>query len=137
VAGLGQYGASRAYVMVGEARCWLRMRPARAVGLFEEALSSWPRDRTRGRGIHQARVALACAAAGEPDRAAAEGMQALRIARITRSDLTVQELRRLDSRLPRATPAVGTSAWRSPRRDRRRVRGRYGALLTSQIGSRV
>jgi transcriptional regulator with XRE-family HTH domain len=97
--GLGQYGASRPYVLAGEARCWLRLRPAKAIAMFEDALGAWPRDRTRGRGIHQARLALACAAAGEPERAAAEGFEALRIAQTTRSDVTRTELRRLDRRL--------------------------------------
>jgi transcriptional regulator with XRE-family HTH domain len=97
--GLGQYGASRPYVLAGEARCWLRLRPAKAIAMFEDALRAWPRDRTRGRGIHQSRLALACAAAGEPERAAAEGLAALDIAQTTRSVLTMQELTRLDRRL--------------------------------------
>jgi transcriptional regulator with XRE-family HTH domain len=106
--GLGQYGASRPYVLAGEARCWLRLRPAKAIAMFEHALETWPRDRTRGRGIHQARLALACAAAGQPERAAAEGLVALDIARTTRSDVTVQELTRLDRRIAACdAPAAG------------------------------
>ena len=49
--------------------------------------------------MHQARRALACAAAGEADRAAAEGITALGIARATRSHLNVRELERLDQQL--------------------------------------
>jgi hypothetical protein len=46
-----------------------------------------------------ARLALACAADKEPERAAAEGLKALEIVRTTKSDVTVRELKRLDQRL--------------------------------------
>jgi hypothetical protein len=85
--------------MAAEARCWVKIRPRKAVALLEGALRAWPRERARGRGIHQAPLALACAAVGEPDRAAAEGIKALDIAQTTRSDLTARELRRLDRQL--------------------------------------
>jgi hypothetical protein len=49
--------------------------------------------------VHRARLALACAAAGEPDRAAAEGLQAVDVAHATRSDVTMRELKRLDRQL--------------------------------------
>ena len=87
------------YVLAAEARCWVTLRPRKAIPMLEEALRTWPRDRTRGRGVHRARLALACAAASEPDRAAAEGLKALEIARTTRSHVTMRELRRLDRRL--------------------------------------
>jgi transcriptional regulator with XRE-family HTH domain len=96
---LGRQDASRPFVMADEARCWMQMRPRRAIGMYERVLGSWPRDRARGRGLHQARLALACAAAGDMDRAAVEGTEALATARTTRSDMTVRELRRLDRRL--------------------------------------
>jgi hypothetical protein len=83
------------YVLAEEARCWLRLRPSRAVATFEHVLRDWPKDRTRGRGIHQARLAQACAAANEPERAAAEGIKAVDIARTSKSNLTVRELRRV------------------------------------------
>jgi hypothetical protein len=67
--------------------------------MIEEVLRLWPLERQRGRGIHQAHLALACAAADEPDRAAAEGLKALDITQATKSDVTVRELRRLDRRL--------------------------------------
>ena len=53
----------------------------------------------RGRGIQHARLALACATADDPDRAAAEGVRALGIARTTKSHTTLRELKRLDRRL--------------------------------------
>jgi hypothetical protein len=91
--------ASPPCVLAYEARCWLELKPERAIGTFEEVLRLWPRDRVRGRGIQQARLALACEATGELDRAAAEGMKALDVARATRSDITLRELKRLDRRL--------------------------------------
>jgi hypothetical protein len=96
---LGRQDVTHPYVLAAEARCWVQLRPRAAIALLEDALQLWPPDRTRGRGLHQSRLALACAAAGELDRAAAEGMKALDIARSTRSDLTVRELKRLDRRL--------------------------------------
>jgi hypothetical protein len=108
---VGGRDVTRPYVLAAEARCWVRLRPRRAIGLLEEALGLWPRDRTRGRGIHHARLALACAADGEPERAAAEGVKAVTIARATRSDLTMRELRRLDHDLA-ASDAPGATAFR-------------------------
>jgi len=90
---------SRPYVLADEARCWLRLRPHKAITMFEDALHLWPRDHTRDRGTRQARLALACAAANEPDRAAVEGLKALDIAQTTRSDLTLRELSCLDHQL--------------------------------------
>jgi hypothetical protein len=40
--------------------------------MLDDAVRVWPRNRLRSRGIQQARLALACAAAGEPERATAE-----------------------------------------------------------------
>jgi transcriptional regulator with XRE-family HTH domain len=87
------------YVLAEEARCWLRLRPSRAVATFDDVLRDWPADRMRGRGIHQARLAQACAATNELDRAGAEGVKAVDIARTSKSNLTVRELRRLDRQL--------------------------------------
>ena len=86
------------YVPADEARCWLVLRPQKAIAMLEGALRAWPRDRTRGLGVQQARLALACAG-DEPDRAAAEGIKALETASATRSDMMMRELRRLDHRL--------------------------------------
>jgi hypothetical protein len=96
---LGSRDLTAPYVLAAEARCWLRLRPRKAIAMFEDALRVWPRDRSRGRGVHRARLALACAAAGEPDRAAAEGLQAVDVAHSTRSDVTMRELKRLDRQL--------------------------------------
>jgi transcriptional regulator with XRE-family HTH domain len=97
--GLGSREATRPYVLAEHARCWLRLQPRKAVTTFEDVLRLWPGERTRGRGIHQAHLALACAAANEPDRAASEGLKALDIAHATRSHVTMRELKRLDRRL--------------------------------------
>ncbi|MCA1699455.1 MAG: hypothetical protein LC790_11395, partial [Actinobacteria bacterium] len=68
-------------VSASEARClaWMQ-QPRKAIPLYESALCDWPRDQMRDGGLHQARLALACAAAGEHDRARAEGRKALAIA---------------------------------------------------------
>ncbi|MGH2941913.1 MAG: hypothetical protein ACRDLN_03940 [Solirubrobacteraceae bacterium] len=86
-------------MLAAEARCWLELHPARAIGTLEDVLRLWPQDRTRGRGIHHARLALACAADKEPERAAEEGVKALDIVQTTKSDVTVRELKRLDQEL--------------------------------------
>jgi hypothetical protein len=86
------------YVPADEARCWLVLRPYKAVAMLEDALRDWPQERTRGLGVQQARLALACAG-DDLHRAAAEGMKALDMARATKSDMTVRELKRLDARL--------------------------------------
>ncbi|MGH2944543.1 MAG: helix-turn-helix domain-containing protein, partial [Solirubrobacteraceae bacterium] len=85
----------RSHVRPDEARCWLAMQPRKAIGLYEHVLRNWPRDRVRDRGLHQARLAVACAAAGELDRAQAEGRKALAITRSTKSSGATRELRRL------------------------------------------
>jgi hypothetical protein len=66
------------------------------LALYESIVREWPRDRARDDGLHRARLALACAAAGERDRATAEGRKALDIARTTKSSVAASELRRLD-----------------------------------------
>jgi len=65
-------------------------------------LRQWSRERLRDGGIHQARLALACAGAGEHDRARAEGRKALAIARTTRSSRAARELRQLGAVLDAA-----------------------------------
>jgi hypothetical protein len=90
---------SRTYVQTAEARCWLWLQPRRAIGLYEDILHDWPRDRMRDGAVHQARLALACAAAGEHDRATAEGRKALAVARGTRSSVVTRELKRLGETL--------------------------------------
>ncbi|MGH2942005.1 MAG: hypothetical protein ACRDLN_04435, partial [Solirubrobacteraceae bacterium] len=96
---LGGYAGTPPYVLADEARCWLRLRSQRAIALLEDALRIWPRESTRGRGIHQARLALGCAYSGEPERPAAEGANALDIGRSTRSTIITQQLESLDHQL--------------------------------------
>jgi hypothetical protein len=88
-----------AWIMGDDARCWLRLEPHKAIPMFEEVIRLLPQERTRKRGVHQAHLAVACAAAAEPERAATEGMKALHIARAIRSDVIVRRLKRLDHQL--------------------------------------
>jgi hypothetical protein len=69
----------------------------KAIGVYDDALRDWPRDEVRDRGLHRARLALACAQAGELDRAKAEGASAFAIAKQTRSASAARELRQLGS----------------------------------------
>jgi len=87
------------YVAADTARCRLWLEPAAAVTAYENVLRGWPYKHLRDGAVEQSRFALACAAANEPERAAAEGMKALDIAQTTRSNLTLRELKRLDHRL--------------------------------------
>jgi transcriptional regulator with XRE-family HTH domain len=78
-----------------EARCWLAMAPAKAIDFYEDALRDWPRAEVQHGGLQRARLALACALAGQLDRAKAEGAKALAIAKQTRSASVTRELRQL------------------------------------------
>jgi len=78
-----------------QARCWAALSPARGVELYDSVLRDWPRGRTRDGGLYLARLATTCAAAGEPDRARAEGRKAFAIARATRSTVAARELKQL------------------------------------------
>jgi Helix-turn-helix domain len=106
--GLGRRNVTAPYVLADEARCWLWLCPRKAVVLFEEASRLWPSDCASHHGVHQARLALACAAADAPDRAVAEGLKALDIAAATGSDFTMRELRRLDRQLAACDAPVVT-----------------------------
>jgi hypothetical protein len=98
---------SHDYVRRYEADCWLRLkRPDRAVPLFEQVLEGLPDSRPRDRGLNGARLAVACAAAHAHDRAAAEGIRAVAIAKTSRSERTLRELRRLDRELAGSTSAA-------------------------------
>jgi transcriptional regulator with XRE-family HTH domain len=87
------------WVMGDHARCWLRLQPRKAIPMFGEVLRLLPHERTRKRGVHQVHLAMACAAADEPERAAAEGMKALYVAQAIQSDLIVRRLKSLDRQL--------------------------------------
>jgi transcriptional regulator with XRE-family HTH domain len=78
-----------------EARCWATLSPKKGVALYDAVLRDWPRHRTRDGGLYLARLATACADAGELDRARAEGRKALAIARTTRSSVAARELKAL------------------------------------------
>ena len=95
----GPFAVTPNSALANEARCWLWMEPSKAISLYDTALSKWPRDQVRDGGLHQARLALACAAAGELDRAEAEGRKALAMHRATKSGIAARELRRLGQRL--------------------------------------
>ena len=62
---------------------------------YEDALRDWPPAEIQHGGIEQARLALACALAGEVDRAKAEGAKALAIYKRTRSATAARELKQL------------------------------------------
>jgi hypothetical protein len=85
----------RGHARPDAARCWLHMRPTKAIPLYENVLREWPRDERAMGALHQARLALACAAAGEHDRATVEGRKALAVARTTGSGRAARELKRL------------------------------------------
>ena len=78
-----------------EAHCWLALDPRKAIPLYESVLQDWPRECVRSAGLHRARLALSCAAAGERDRAIAEGRKARAIVHSTQSAMAAGELRRL------------------------------------------
>jgi transcriptional regulator with XRE-family HTH domain len=111
--GLGRHYATRTTVLAGESRCWLWLgQPGKAVDAARRALDRWPAIRRRGKGLQLAGLGVAYAAAGEPDRAAHEGLRALAIARATRSERAMQELRRLDLRLATTPRAPGVEEFR-------------------------
>ncbi|MGI9099516.1 MAG: helix-turn-helix domain-containing protein [Solirubrobacteraceae bacterium] len=87
------------HVRAIEAHCWLVLQPARSIPVYESLLREWPRDLLRDGGLHRARLALACAGAGELDRARAEGRKAIAVARSTNSRVAARELRRLSETL--------------------------------------
>jgi transcriptional regulator with XRE-family HTH domain len=95
----GGFRVTHTGALAAEARCWLTIAPAKAIGLCEDALRAWPQAEARDGGIVQARLALACANAGELDRARAEGAKALSIAKQTGSATAIRDLRRLKTAL--------------------------------------
>jgi hypothetical protein len=72
------------------------LEPAKSVALYDDLLRDWPRAVGRRDGcLYQARLAIACAACGQLDRAPAEGRKALALARATNSATAARELRQL------------------------------------------
>lgn len=96
------YRVTSSGTRAAEARAWLAMAPAKAIGLYEDALHGWPRAEVQHGGIERARLALACALAGELDRAEAEGAKALVIYKQTRSAIAARELKQLGAVLQAA-----------------------------------
>jgi transcriptional regulator with XRE-family HTH domain len=79
-----------------EARCWAELEPAKGVALYDDLLRDWPHAVGRRDGsLYQSRLAIACAASGQLDRARAEGRKALATARATQSATAARELRQL------------------------------------------
>jgi transcriptional regulator with XRE-family HTH domain len=91
----GDFRITHLDTRAAEARCWLWLQPHKAIGLYEDVLRNWPRNRMRTAGLHRARLALACATTGEHDRAHAEARRAMAIARSTKSSLAKRELKRV------------------------------------------
>jgi len=96
------FRVTRAGARATEARCWLALAPAKAIPLYEDALGDWPRAEVQYGSLQRARLALACALAGERDRAKAEGAKALAVAKQTRSASVARELKRLQLALSAA-----------------------------------
>jgi hypothetical protein len=79
-----------------EARCRALLEPAKGVALYDSLLRDWPHAvGRRDRSLYQARLAIACAASRQLDRARAEGRKALTTARATQSATAARELRQL------------------------------------------
>jgi hypothetical protein len=79
-----------------EARCWALLEPAKGVALYDDLLRDWPHAVGRRDGsLYQTRLAIACAASGQLDRARVEGRKALITARATQSATAARELRQL------------------------------------------
>jgi tetratricopeptide (TPR) repeat protein len=97
---LGTHYMTHTYVTVHEAQCWTWLdRHDEAAATLSGALTSWPAALHRDAGLHRARLARACAADGEPDRAAHDGIAALEIACSTKSARIMSELGTLDREL--------------------------------------
>jgi len=94
-----EFRVTHSGLLATEVCCWLYLEPRKAIPLYDRALRDWPRDEARDAGLHRARLALACAAAGERDRATAEGRRAYASARATGSNAAARELKRLGAEL--------------------------------------
>jgi tetratricopeptide (TPR) repeat protein len=80
--GLGRHYANLATVLASEARCRLWLGQAeKALDAANAALAARLVSRRRGGGLQYAGLAIACAAAGQTERAADEGLEALAVAR--------------------------------------------------------
>jgi hypothetical protein len=103
---------SRFLVRCWEARCWALLEPAQGVALYDDLLRDWPHAVGRRDGsLYQTRLAIACAASGQLDRARAVGRKALTTARATQSATAARELRQLP------TSCAPYAAWTERRSD--------------------
>jgi tetratricopeptide (TPR) repeat protein len=110
---LGTHYATHTYVTVHEAQCWAWLgRHDRAAATLSGALASWPAALHRDAGLHQARLARAYATDGQPDRAAHDGVAALKIARSTKSARIMVELGMLDRQLSEHVALPATREFR-------------------------
>lgn len=90
------------YVRACEARCRQILGDSRvAAQRYEEVLADWPHDARLDEGLWRADLAAAYLDEGEPERAAAEGLSALRVASATSSARTVRAVSTLLPRLRR------------------------------------
>jgi tetratricopeptide (TPR) repeat protein/DNA-binding XRE family transcriptional regulator len=97
--GQGRY-CTEVYIQLQRANAWLKLgHPQRAIHLYQTQLAKLPAVQQRDRGVYQARHAIAHAAAGDPEQAAALGHTALAIAQQTDSTRIFVELHRLDDAL--------------------------------------
>jgi tetratricopeptide (TPR) repeat protein len=88
------------YVEMEAAGCWMTLgRPREAILIYERGLAVWAPEFLRDQGVHLARLALAHAADGEPERACAAAHKALVIASDTGSGRALSDLRRLTAQL--------------------------------------
>ncbi|GAA4978165.1 hypothetical protein GCM10023205_52650 [Yinghuangia aomiensis] len=98
------------YIEVQRARCLADLgQHAKAAEAFRAEIDRLPAGFHRDRGVYLAREAAALAGCGEPEQAAAIGMQALAVAADTQSARIVRELVTLDTSLAAwsGVPAVG------------------------------
>ena len=90
------------YVRAYEARCRQMLgESAAAMKVYEEVLADWPQDGRLDEGLWRADLALAYLDEGESERAAAEGLSAVLVARSTSSVRTLRAVGRLLPRLRR------------------------------------
>ncbi|MFF3442100.1 helix-turn-helix domain-containing protein [Streptosporangium sp. NPDC002721] len=98
-----------AYVTIHEAAGWAELgEHHKAIATYEQALTDWPAEFQRDRGLYLGRMARSHALAGEPEQAVQTANVALGIARGTNSARIVGELAPLRSTLSqwKAIPQV-------------------------------
>ncbi|WP_019874027.1 helix-turn-helix domain-containing protein [Sporichthya polymorpha] len=85
-----------AYVQSEAGGCWIVLRaPARAIAQLESALTQWPADQERDRGLCLSRLALAHAVGGDLDTGVAVGLDATNVVRQAPSARSIDQLRQV------------------------------------------